>query len=253
MNTYRTAQIASRVNIHPNTVRLYEELGYLPPVPRASNGYRCYNQLHLEHLRLVRSALRSTWLGGVIRKKALLVIKLAAMSRINEALEVAQDHLALIVTEREKAELAAAYLEIWAASNQDEVRGAVPQMNSGEVRTYVNITYDMLRSWERNGLITIPRDPQNGYRVFGELELQRLYVIRALRKARFSLMSIYHMFQHYDHGERERLTRILNDLPAEEEDIFFNTNQWLTKIKTIEASAEDILQHLHRITDLHKL
>nr|WP_268627494.1 hypothetical protein [Paenibacillus alvei] len=30
MNTYRTAEIARSIGIHPNTVRLYEELGLTP-------------------------------------------------------------------------------------------------------------------------------------------------------------------------------------------------------------------------------
>lgn len=30
MNTYKTSGIARRIGIHPNTVRLYEELGLIP-------------------------------------------------------------------------------------------------------------------------------------------------------------------------------------------------------------------------------
>ena len=43
---WREAQLSSRL-VHPNTVRLYEEWGFLPPVPRAPNGYRLYDQRHL--------------------------------------------------------------------------------------------------------------------------------------------------------------------------------------------------------------
>lgn len=246
---YKTSQIAKMVGIHPNTVRLYEELGYLPPVPRAGNGYRLYNEVHLQHLLLVRSALKSTWLGGVIRSQALKVLTTAASGNYQEAMALAMEHLALVKDERIKAQLAAQYLEDWAAS-QVSRSDPPPGLRSGEIASQLNITNDMLRSWERNGLITVPRDPDNSYRIFGPQEIRRLYVIRALRKARFSLLSIHSMFLHYDAGVRDGLTGILDDLPAEAENIFFNTDQWLSKIKSIEESAVEIVSRLSQIQTL---
>lgn len=250
MNTYKTSQIAVLCGVHPNTVRLYEELGYIPPVPRAENGYRLYSELHLEYARLVRTALKSTWLGGAIRKKALLVVLLSAAGSYEEAMQAALEHLALVRAEREKAEIAAGLLESW-ATDRDSLTGSVgPCWKSSEAAERLDITYDMLRSWERNGLITVPRDRENGFRVFGKEEIRRLYVIRALRKARFSLMSIYNMFRHYDRGVREGLVGILNELPPDEEDIIFNTNQWLTKIKCIEEYAGELLERLALIINI---
>lgn len=248
-STYKTSQIAKIVGIHPNTVRLYEELGYLPPVPRAGNGYRLYNEVHLQHLLLIRSALKSTWLGGVIRRQALQVLTTAASGDHDEAVALALEHLALVRDERIKAQLAAQYLEDWATSQVSRA-DPTPGLKSSEAVSLLDITNDMLRSWERNGLITIPRDPDNSYRIFGPQEIRRLYVIRALRKARFSLLSIHNMFQRYDAGVRDGLTGILDDLPAEAENIFYNTDQWLSKIKSIEESALDMVTRLNHIQTL---
>lgn len=253
MNTYKTSQIAALCGIHPNTVRLYEELGYIPPVPRAENGYRMYGKIHLEHVRLVRTALNSTWLGGVIRKKALSVVLLSAAGSYEEASRVAQEHLTLVSQEREKAEIAAGLLEAWASDNDSLTGSAGPAFKSSETAERLDITYDMLRSWERNGLITVPRDQENGYRIFGGKEIRRLYVIRALRKARFSLMSIHNMLRHYDRGIREGLAGILDELPPDEEDIVFNTNQWLSKIRSIEEQACKLIERLDLIIQLSKL
>jgi DNA-binding transcriptional MerR regulator len=33
----RTSEITKAVGVHPNTVRLYERWGFLPPVPRSPN------------------------------------------------------------------------------------------------------------------------------------------------------------------------------------------------------------------------
>lgn len=252
MNTYKTSQIAALCGVHPNTVRLYEELGYIPPVPRAENGYRLYSEIHLEYVRLVRTALKSTWLGGVIRKKALSVVLLSAASSYEDAMRAAREHLALVRAEREKAEIAAGLLEAWASDKDNLAGSAGPLWKSSEAAERLDITYDMLRSWERNGLITVPRNRESGYRIFGRDEIRRLYVIRALRKARFSLMSIHNMLKHYDRGVREGLAGILDELPPEEEDIIFNTNQWLSKIRSIEESACGLIERLTLIINISK-
>lgn len=250
MKTYKTSQIAEKCKVHPNTVRLYEEQGFLPSVPRAENGYRQYSELHLEHVFLVITAFRSTWLGGLIRQKALAVLELSASGQYEEAIEAAREHLALVSAEREKTEIAARLLEEWAVVS-DELSGADSKAwKTKDIAKRLDITLDMLRSWERNGLINVPRNPDNGYRFYGEQEIRRLYVIRALRKARFSLMSIYSMFYRYDRGVREGLAGILNELPPDEENIFYNTNEWLTKIKSIEESAHEIISRLNIIKNL---
>jgi DNA-binding transcriptional MerR regulator len=67
----------------------------------------------------------------------------------------------------------------------------------GEKSSYsllaLHVTVDMLRNWERNGLITVPRDPSNGYRMYGPCEVGRIRVIRTLVQAGYSLMAILHM------------------------------------------------------------
>lgn len=252
MKTYNTSQIADKCGVHPNTVRLYEKLGFIPPVPRANNGYRQYSELHLEHVLLVRTAFKSTWLGGVIRRKALAALHFSASGSHEEAMQVAREHLVLVRAEREKTEIAAKHLEKWAAVSDDCAGSDMRYWKTKEIAERLDISLDMLRSWERNGLITVPRNPDNGYRFYGGHEIRRLYVIRALRKARFSLMSIYSMFQHYDRGVRDGLTGILNELPPDEENIFFNTNQWLTKIRSIEESAHEIISRLIIIKNLRE-
>jgi DNA-binding transcriptional MerR regulator len=173
MGTYKTSQIAKLSGIHVNTVRLYEQQRLIPEAPRAGNGYRLYGDLHLEHVLLVRAAFMSTWLGGTIRKKAYAVLLLAADGNHEKAMQEAQEHLALVVAEREKAETAVRYLESWAIMYDEP--GPRLHWKTGDVCQYLNITRDTLRSWERNGLIAAQRDPDNGYRCYSENDLRRLY------------------------------------------------------------------------------
>lgn len=48
MKVYNTSEISKIFNIHPNTVRFYEEIEILPKIPRKENGYRVYTQIHFE-------------------------------------------------------------------------------------------------------------------------------------------------------------------------------------------------------------
>ena len=43
-NALSTTKIARAAGCHPNTVRLYEQWGFLPPVERSPSGYRLYTQ-----------------------------------------------------------------------------------------------------------------------------------------------------------------------------------------------------------------
>ena len=59
MTTYRTSEIAKQAGLHPNTIRFYEEIGFLTKPVRSPNGYRVYTPLHLEQVQLIRLALRA--------------------------------------------------------------------------------------------------------------------------------------------------------------------------------------------------
>lgn len=40
-------------------------------------------------------------------------------------------------------------------------------MRIGNVARLLDTTIDRLRNWERNGLLAVPHDPKNGYRLYG--------------------------------------------------------------------------------------
>ena len=65
-----TSDIARAVGVHPNTVRLYEEWGFLPPIPRSPRGYRLFTEDHLDQMRLARTAFHDPWPGKTIKRSA---------------------------------------------------------------------------------------------------------------------------------------------------------------------------------------
>ena len=62
--TFRTSEIAALIGVHPNTVRLYEELELIPKPERLPNGYRVFtdrkstrqNSSHIRRSRMPSSA-----------------------------------------------------------------------------------------------------------------------------------------------------------------------------------------------------
>lgn len=242
-----TSDIAKAVGVHPNTVRLYEEWGFLPPVPRSSSGYRLFTEAHLEQMRLARLAFQDPWHGRRIRKSVAALVKQAALGDIGGAREAADQNLALVQSERAQADAAADFLERWAQGTVESV--LVEPLQIGVAAQLLDVTTDMLRNWERNGLIKIPRDPNNGYRLYGAAEIGRLRVIRLLRNAGYSLMAILRMMLYFDRGQRAGLRQAL-DTPRPDEDVIFAADCWLSTLAEAEEQAMAIIYQLDKMLQM---
>jgi DNA-binding transcriptional MerR regulator len=223
-------------------VRLYEKWGYLPPVERNPfNNYRRFTQMHLDQIMLVRKAMHFNWLSGVIRATAYDIIALGAAGDLGGALELAYRLVSLVQAESAQADAAADYLERW-------VNGVLPDSSShtqriGEVARLLDVSIDQLRNWERNGLIDVPRDPSNGYRMYGPKEIGRLRVIRMLIRSRYSLMSILRVLTKLDAGEIVPLRQAL-DTPEPGEDILYVTDHWLSTLNELVNGARELVAQI---------
>jgi DNA-binding transcriptional MerR regulator len=243
----RTRDIAEALGVHANTVRLYETWGYLPPVPRGANGYRLYTARHLEQARLTFLALRWPYLA-IERALLIYLVKRAAADDLGMAMELAYQYLARIRVERTYAEAAMEFLERWAAGYlMDSSRET---MHIQAAAAHLNVTVDMLRNWERNGLIDVPRDPANGYRLYGSAEFGRLRVIRTLVQSGYSLMAILQMMRQFDAGQTQDLRAALH-VPAEpDETIPVIANRWLTSLLELETRAGEIIRQISRMMEM---
>ena len=163
MKTYRTAQVAQIIGIHPNTVRLYEELGLISRPERRANGYRVFTDLHIAQFCLARTALRVEVLQNGLRANAVEIVKASAAGEFDRALLLTGRYEETLKSERENAEEA---LRIAG----EILSGAAPEdggtmMTRKEAAACLQVTADTLRNWELNGLLTVKRR-QNGYRVY---------------------------------------------------------------------------------------
>lgn len=252
-----TAKIARAVGCHPNTVRFYEQIGFIAPVPRSPKGYRLYSEAHLDQMRLARLGMQGSWPGPNIRRTIIALIRAAAAQDYHDALDLAYQHLSIVRVEREQAEAAVEFLHNWLLGRADEGEAA-PGLLIGEVALLLNITVDSLRNWERNNLVRVPRNPANGYRVYYAAEIGRVRVIRLLRQSGYSPMAILRMLTSLDQfiarspltqqngagagnlPSTEDLRRAL-DTPRPDEDAYFAADRWLSALTEFEQRAKDMI------------
>jgi DNA-binding transcriptional MerR regulator len=235
----RTSDLARAVGIHPNTVRLYVEWGLIPPVERSESGYRRFTQQHLDCLRLARMIYATEYPGRDLRASSNEIIQRAVADDWTGALEKAREHLAAVKAELKSANQAANLLEHWAQNiktDADETRLVI-----GEVSKLLGVSFDVIRNWERNGLINVPRNSYNNYRLFGKKEIERLRIIRMLSHAGYSHMAMLRMFIELDGGKTRGLKKVL-DTPREDEDIFTAADHWLTTLQGQEKLAKQVIQ-----------
>lgn len=239
MKSYRTKEIAMLGGVHPNTVRFYEEMGLLPPVERKPNGYRVFTDRHLRQIRLIRTALRSEILAAGLREMVLSILKSAA-NEDGTALTKAYQYRQDIMAEKGRAEEAIAIIDTMLHPSSQDDSTAVPRTRR-EMAMLLGITPDVLRDWERNGLINVPCDA-NGHRLYGTRQMRRLKVIRTLRNANYSQMAILRMLTQLVAG-RENLRAAL-DTPGPEEDIITATDRYLTALDGALSDADSMIGQL---------
>lgn len=238
---YRTTEIAERVNVHPNTVRIYEEWGYISPVPRAENGYRIFSDIHLFQLQVARTAFLCEIVQGHIRTKARLIVEASGKENFSLALELAQEYLIHLEKEYSRAIEAIELVEKWlsggeAASDQTYTRTEVARM--------LETSSEVVRNWERNGLITVSR-LSNGYRVYTEKEVNRMKIIRTLRVAHYSMSAILRLLNTAERSKGINVKNVLNT-PDKYEDIVTVTDR-------LTYSLEEAIQHAKEVIQLLRL
>lgn len=231
--SFTTSQIANIVGVHPNTVRLYEKSGFISEVPRKTNGYRIYSEKHFDEMIFARIALPGPY--PVKSKPIFDMINFYINQHYIDALECATLYFNTVIHEKEQSTEAMRILDNW--HKRKCTNNTIIAFNRREMAKKCDITVDTLRTWERNNIYKVRKHKNNRieYTIY---DYEKIVVIRLLRKAGFSISSIYELFNHNQ-----------NILPSE----FFNkiynsreticaTDNWITHLN----------QHIDRAKSLIK-
>jgi DNA-binding transcriptional MerR regulator len=182
----RTAEFANLFGVHPNTVRLYEEWGYLPPIPRDGLGQRVFEEGHVAQMRLARQTLHDAPRCGPEWKEVYkALVWLACGGQAQTAITQARKHLAVVKVARERAVDALAFLK---GTLPERIAQLVtPPLSIQQAAVLIDVSVPVLRRWESYELIEVSRNPHNKYRMYGADEIGWLLVVRTLRQAGYTV------------------------------------------------------------------
>lgn len=247
-STYSTSEIAKIIGIHPNTVRLYEEIEFISKPKRNTNGYRIFTDLHIDQFRLARLALQVEVLQSGLRKQAINIIKTSGRCDFDKALELTSSYLETIAAERHNAEEAISIVEHTLLG--DSTCEEDCNLTRKETADFLHITIDTLRNWELNGLFTAKRK-MNGYRVYTSSDISTLKIIKSLRCANYSLSSILRMLSVISDNPRANI-RTAIDTSSAEEDIITACDQLLSSLEHATKNVDEIATLLEKMKTKYK-
>lgn len=234
METYSTSEIAEKIGIHPNTVMLYEKWGYLPPVERKENGYRVYTETHLDHMKLARLALRSDFVKCYMRIEVRDIIRSAAKGELEKALVLCKEYLVHIQKEKENEfRVLGQIVKILKEDVEEEKSISLKRTDTANL---LGVSINVLKNWEWYGMLEVPRNSKNRYRVYTEKEIKLLRVIKILRQENYRTQWI------------KRMANKLKDKEHSEEEIAKGSeNALLSSIAEAERDAEELINYIREL------
>lgn len=234
--TYTTSEVARIIKIHPNTVRLYEELSLITKPKRKENGYRIFTDLHIEQFRAARLAFQVEILQNGLRKRAVEIIKAFAKCEFDRALDLTELYLDQLRDEKLNAEKAVQIAEKIISGSSDIEQSKY--LKRKEAADYLHVSIDVLRNWEMNGLLNVKRK-ENGYRIYTAADIRRLIIVKSLRCANYSLSSILHMINILsEHPQMDIYTAI--DASQSDDEVISACDNLLKSLNYAENNAKEI-------------
>ena len=226
MNKYRTSQIASMMKIHPNTVRLYEEIGLVEPAERLINGYRMFNDSHILQYSIARLTLSMDKRHKSIRKKAILISKNIGMKKNSYASVLSEELINDIQMEKDNIKkVQDKYSLVITGKEQQEKRIYLTRKKAAQ---YINTSADSIRNWESKGLIQVSRR-LNGYRIYIEDDIEKMRIIKVLKGLGYSLDEI-----------KASIDKLDEELENEEVYLYGQSRQYKKLMKDCDRYLADI-------------
>lgn len=201
----RPIDVARKLRVSTTTLRHYEEWGLCPPVPRAPNGYRVYSDLHVAYFECIRAM--ATGFGMDVTAA---VLRHIVRGEMDEGLWLATERQAQLFEEKRSAEKTLRLLD-QAGPDVPGKHARRRALTIGAVVKETGIVASTIRYWELEGLISVRRDEENGYRLFSAADVRKLLLIRALRSAIYSLATIRDVMREVDANNLDAARRVARD------------------------------------------
>ena len=205
----RPIDIARKLNISTSTLRHYESWGMLPPVQRSANGYRIYTEEHAAYFECIRAMADGfgILLTGEVMKSIQAKDVASAFWLVNKAQSAL--HNEKIISEKTINNL------MTKATPLSSSKKSKDYLTINEISKETGIPATTIRHWEKTGLLSIPRDNSNRYRLFTPKHIRQILVIHALKAPiysfTYSLEGIKEIIQELDYNDIEKISKIAKD------------------------------------------
>lgn len=176
---FRPKKLAEKYGLSANTLRNYEAKGLIPPADRSANGYRIYTERHEAYLACIQ-AMASAF-GMEVTSE---VMHCLGRNELDEALWIVRDKEVML--HREKASLDQLVRELKSYSEGKQAYDFKQQFSIDEVSRRTGAPKSAIRYWEKIGLFTAERDPDNEYRLYHEAHLFKIRMIQVLQSSVYS-------------------------------------------------------------------
>lgn len=242
--TYTTKEVADIAGIHVNTVRFYEDVGFITKPDRKQNGYRVFTELHIDECSLIKLAMRAEVLQNGLRDKAVEIVMLAAKLEYDDAICAVIDYQCMLKKEIDNAKVAINSVESILSESIVEKSAMLKRKEAAQA---LGVTSETVRTWERSGLIKVKRTA-NGYRVYNGTDMERLNIIRTLRCANYSLAAILRLLNLLDKHTTQSVESILNT-PCDDDDIISACDRLIISLKNTLKDAEYLKKLLMKMSE----
>ncbi|MDF2905645.1 MAG: transcriptional regulator, MerR family [Herbinix sp.] len=204
--TIKPIDIARKLNISTSSLRRYEEWGMIPKVVRTSSGYRIYTEEHYIYFECIRAMAEGFGIALIAE-----VLKKVMAKDIDTAFWLVKESQASLYNEKLISEKT--------MQNLKDTTSFLPNSNENkdyltihEISKETGIPISTIRHWEKVGLIIIPRNKENRYRLFNKNHIRQILIIHALKTSMYSytysLDGIKEILQEIDFDDTEKLSKI---------------------------------------------
>lgn len=207
--TIRPIDIARRLNISTSSLRHYEDWGMIPKVERSASGYRIYTDEHVAYFECIRTMAEGfgIWLTAEVLKKVMAKDADTAFWIVNEA--QSSLHNEKLISEKTLQSIKQVNPLLLNLKCERDY------LTINEISKETGIPITTIRHWEKIGLIAVPRNEENSYRIFSNNHIRQILVIHALKTSMYSytysLDGIKEIIQELDFNDTEKLGKIAYD------------------------------------------
>lgn len=205
MHYYKPKDIAKELRISTSALRHYESMGVVPSPERNEKGYRLYTNIHLAYFRCLRAMFPAY--GYPVTYD---VIRRIQKREVHEALWLLSAEQVKLQQEKTIADDTLALLENPELDSIKDKR-LKAHMTIGEVAELSGVESSAIRHWEKEGLITPERNPENGYRLYSPSHVRQILLICSLRRTVYYLESIKEIIQAVEHQSFEQAKKLVRE------------------------------------------